>query len=70
MEPIQYVCPKCGNESYTQDQLQATGGGLAKLMDVQNKRFITISCNQCGFTELYRAQTSTGMNVLDFLLGN
>ena len=28
-----------------------------------------ISCRQCGYTELYRAQTGTGMNVLDFLVG-
>ncbi|WP_447440504.1 zinc ribbon domain-containing protein, partial [Staphylococcus aureus] len=35
----------------------------------QNKKFITISCTQCGYTELYRSQTSGGMNVLDFLLG-
>ena len=37
--------------------------------NVQNKKFITISCRQCGYTELYRAQTGTGMNVLDFLVG-
>jgi predicted nucleic-acid-binding Zn-ribbon protein len=70
MNQQQYVCPKCGNESFTQDQFQATGGGLSKLMDVQNKRFITISCTRCGFTELYKGETDTGMNVLDFLLGS
>lgn len=69
MEQKQYVCPKCGCQSYSSDQFQATGGNLAKIFDVQNKRFITISCNRCGFTELYRAQTDDGMNVLDFLLG-
>ncbi len=48
---------------------QATGGNFAKIFDIQNKRFITISCRQCGFTELYSSQTDGGMNVLDFLLG-
>lgn len=42
---------------------------FAKLFNVQNKKFVTISCRQCGYTELYRAQTGTGMNVLDFLVG-
>ncbi len=69
MEQQQYVCAKCGNQSFTEDQFQATGGTLAKFMDVQNKKFITISCSRCGYTELYKAQTSTGSNVLDFLIG-
>lgn len=40
-----------------------------RLRQMQNKKFVTISCRQCGYTELYRAQTGTGMNVLDFLVG-
>ncbi|HDK7173471.1 TPA: DNA-binding protein, partial [Clostridium botulinum] len=26
-------------------------------------------CKKCGYTELYKAQTSAGWNVLDFLIG-
>jgi predicted nucleic-acid-binding Zn-ribbon protein len=51
------------------DQFQATGGNFAKIFDVQNKKFITISCKTCGFTELYRGETSDGWNILDFLMG-
>lgn len=69
MEKMAYVCPKCGNRHYVQDQIQATGGNFAKLFDVQNKKFITISCTDCGYTELFRRETSTGMNILDFLIG-
>ena len=60
MEQQMYQCPKCGNNTYTSDQFQATGGNFAKIFDVQKR---------CGYTELYRADTSTGWNVLDFLLG-
>lgn len=70
MESIQYVCPKCGNTRYESDQFQATGGNFAKLFDIQNKKFITVSCTNCGYTELYRAQNDAGMDVLDFLIGN
>ena len=70
MEKMQYVCPKCGCREYVADQFQATGGNFAKLFDVQNKRFTTVSCCQCGYTELYRQMGSTGMDVLDFLMGN
>ena len=70
MERKQYIYPKCGCESYVSDQFQATGGNFAKIFDVQNKKFITVSCANCGFTELYKAQNSSGMDILDFLIGS
>lgn len=66
MEQKQYVCPKCGNRNYEHDQFQATGGNFAKVFDVQNKKFITISCTQCGYTELYKSNTDDAWNILDF----
>lgn len=66
----QYTCVKCGCHQYETDQFQATGGNFARLFDVQNKKFITVSCCQCGYTELYKARTSNGMNVLDFLFSD
>lgn len=67
-EQRNYVCPKCGCTQFESDQFQATGGNFAKIFDIQNKKFITISCSQCGYTELFKAQTDSGMNILDFLL--
>ncbi|MFR0823257.1 MAG: zinc ribbon domain-containing protein [Clostridia bacterium] len=64
----QYQCPKCGCQEFESDQFQATGGNFSKLFDVQNKKFITISCKQCGYTELYKRETEAGMNILDFLM--
>ena len=69
MDQNQYRCPKCGYDQFDHDQFQATGGNLAKIFDVQNKRFITVTCRRGGFTELYRGQSSDGWNVLDFLMG-
>ena len=66
MEKKQYICPKCGCQQYESDQFQATGGNFAKIFDVQNKKFITISCRQCG----YKGQGSDGWDILDFLIGN
>ncbi|MCI6640652.1 MAG: zinc ribbon domain-containing protein [Pygmaiobacter massiliensis] len=69
MEHKPYCCPKCGNGAYVTDQLQATGGNFAKLFDIQNKRFVTVSCTRCGYTELYRQPEDGAMDVLDFLFG-
>ncbi len=63
----QYVCPKCGNQHFEHDQFQATGGNFAKIFDIQNKKFITIICTNCGYTELYRGGNSSGWDILDFL---
>ncbi len=66
---MNYVCVKCGETQYETDQFQATGGTFAKMFDVQNKKFTTVSCSRCGYTELFKETSSTGENVLDFLFG-
>lgn len=65
-----YTCPKCGCTTYEHDQFQATGGNFAKVFDIQNKKFTTITCTRCGYTELYKQQTDDAWNILDFLIGN
>ncbi len=69
MDKVQYHCEKCGNQHFVSDQFQATGGNFAKIFDVQNKKFITVSCSRCGFTELYKGETTEGWDILDFLMG-
>lgn len=61
-----YICTKCGCQEFETDGFQATGGNIAKILDIQNKRFITVSCKKCGYTELYKSNTDAGMNILDF----
>ena len=63
-----WKCPKCNNEEFEKDQFQAIGGNFAKLFNVQNKKFITVSCTNCGYTEIYKVDTDAGMNILDFLM--
>ena len=61
-----YECIKCGCKEFESDSFQATGGNIAKIFDIQNKKFITVSCKKCGYTELYKSNTDAGMNILDF----
>lgn len=62
-----WKCPKCENRSYETDQFQATGGSFAKLFDVQNKKFTTVTCTKCKYTEIYKATSSELGNIFDFL---
>jgi len=69
MENISYQCPKCQNTAYETDVFRATGGGLSRFFDVQSKKFTTVSCKKCGYTELYKDVSSGAGNILDFLFG-
>lgn len=63
---MNYQCPKCGNTTYEVDQMQATGGTFSKLFNVQNKKFTSVSCKKCTYTEFYKASTSRLSNIFDF----
>jgi predicted nucleic-acid-binding Zn-ribbon protein len=69
MEHANYTCPKCGNQEYETDEFRATGGFLSKVFDVQNKKFTTVTCTKCTFTEIYRADSSMLGNIFDFFTG-
>ena len=66
MQHKNWQCPKCQNKEFETDQFAATGGGLTKFFNIQNKKYSTITCAQCKYTEIYKADTSTLGNVLDF----
>jgi len=61
-----WICPKCGNTQFETDVMRATGGRFAKIFDVQNRKFTTLTCTRCKYTEFYRGDTSTLGNILDF----
>ncbi len=61
-----YRCPKCGNQNYEADEFRATGGVFSKIFDIQNKKFTTVSCTRCSYTEIYKASSSQLGNIFDF----
>ncbi len=67
MQHQNWKCPKCGNRDFETDRFQATGGGFTKFFNIQNKKYTTVSCTRCRFTEIYKADTSMLENVLDFI---
>lgn len=61
-----YSCPKCGHKTFTSSEMRATGGFLTKIFDIQSKRFTTVTCDHCKYTELYQTDSSTLGNIFDF----
>lgn len=66
MQHQNWHCQKCHHRDFETDQFRATGGMFAKIFDIQNKRFTTVSCNNCHYTEIYRTSSSNLGNVFDF----
>lgn len=65
-----WTCPKCESPRHAVDEIRAVGGFFTKLIDVQSKKFESVSCKECGYTEFYTRPTSTTSNVIDFLAGD
>ncbi|WP_369426425.1 zinc ribbon domain-containing protein [Pontibacter anaerobius] len=57
--------PKCGGKQAEVDEFRATGGFLAKIFDIQNKKFTTVTCRHCSYTEMYKASSSQLGDVFD-----
>ena len=62
-----YQCPKCRNTEYEAGQFRAAGGFWTKVFDVQNRKFTTVTCSRCRYTEIYQADSSTLGSIFDFL---
>ena len=43
-------CPKCNNNEYEVGEAYLAGSILAKLFDVQNRKFTSMTCSMCHYT--------------------
>jgi predicted nucleic-acid-binding Zn-ribbon protein len=66
MHGLNFSCSKCGHSTYEISEFRATGGILTKIFDVQSKKFTTVTCSQCRYTEIYKADSSMLGNIFDF----
>jgi predicted nucleic-acid-binding Zn-ribbon protein len=48
-------------------EMRAAGGFLTKIFDVQSKKFTTVTCRRCRYTEIYQADSSRLGDIFDFL---
>ena len=63
-----FKCVKCSGTEYSRKEMRAEGGWLSAAFDVSTNRFIAVSCENCGFTELYRKNAGAGYKIFDFLV--
>ena len=67
MQHENWLCPKCSNKEYEVGEIRVTGSFWTKIFNIQNKKYSSVSCSKCCYTEFYRGQPSSGLaNVFDF----
>ena len=60
-------CAKCNNKDYEIGEMRVTGSFWTKVFNIQNKKFSSVSCQKCFYTEFYKNQPSSALvNIFDF----
>lgn len=62
-------CPKYGHTEVSTNSISTTGSGLSKMFDIQTKKFPVVSCENCGYSELYKDVRNRGGDVVDAFFG-
>jgi len=65
-KPVKYVCPKCGSKNYEAGTIWASKSILAKIFDIQGRRYTTVTCSVCQYTELYHLPPKRLNEVLEY----
>lgn len=68
-----FECAKCRSSGGEASRFAATGTGFSRFFDIQHKKFITVSCRNCGYTEIYNPRIMEKQDrisdVIDFIFG-
>jgi predicted nucleic-acid-binding Zn-ribbon protein len=66
MEKQNYECKNCKQSEYLTGEIRTTGSGISRFLNLQNNKFVTVSCKNCGYTDLYKTDSGSKWgNVLD-----
>lgn len=70
----EFVCAHCKNQGAHVERLSMSGTGLSRLMEIQPYRYAFVSCDNCGYTEVFNLRMLEGKDdlgtFLDILFSN
>ena len=49
-----WTCPKCESTEYSEDTVTMTGKTWSRFMNIQNRKFLAVTCSKCNYTEFYK----------------
>ena len=73
MDSKVWACPKCNTSSVViakkdkdRSRDSMTSGGFTKFFNVQNQKFLVITCSKCSYSEFYRSEVKAWESIIDF----
>ena len=63
-----WTCPKCESTEYSEDTVTMTGKTWSRFMNIQNRKFLAVTCSKCNYTEFYKGVSKGWGSVVDFLV--
>ncbi len=56
----EFACARCEQQGAKVERLAMSGTGLSRLLEIQAHRYAFVSCEHCGYTEVYNLRTLEG----------
>ena len=67
MQHKNWRCLKCNEKEYDIGEIRVAGSFWTKIFNIQNKKYSSVSCLKCSFTEFYKGQPASSLaNIFDF----
>jgi len=63
-----FICAKCKRHGGTVKKLAMSGTGISRLLEIQAYRYAFVSCDHCGFTEVFNLRVLEGKDNLGTIL--
>ena len=56
---INYKCSKCNGGKYRRGEVWMSGSFWKRILNVENRHFVTRACATCGYTEFFEKVAET-----------
>jgi len=70
----EFICKHCGSEGAQVERLSMSGTGISRFLEIQPYLYAFVSCNSCGYTEVFNLKVLEGIDdlgtFLDVLFAN
>ena len=63
MQHENWSCPKCNHKECEIGEIRVAGGFWTKIFNVQSKKYASVSCLKCSYTEFYRGNHLHGLQM-------
>ena len=60
----EFVCKRCRQIGAHVERLAMSGTGFSRFFDIQPYRYAFVSCNNCGYTEIFNLKMLEGKDDL------